>query len=63
MRFEFLSEIYDHSVCEIRDPSLTIILHDKPCDSDFDMMLHFTSKSSFSFIYIFQTNVVTFLLS
>ena len=24
MRFEFLSEIYDYSVCETRDPSLTI---------------------------------------
>ena len=24
MSFEFLSEMFDHSVCEIRDPSLTI---------------------------------------
>ena len=24
MRFEFLSEMFDHSVCETRDPSLTI---------------------------------------
>ena len=24
MRFEFLSEMFDHSVCESRDPSLTI---------------------------------------
>ena len=24
MRFEFLSEMFDHSVCEIRDLSLTI---------------------------------------
>ena len=23
-RFEFLSEMFDHSVCETRDPSLTI---------------------------------------
>ena len=26
MRFEFLSEMFDHSVCETRDPSLTIVL-------------------------------------
>ena len=25
MRFEFLSEMFDHSVCETRDPSLTKI--------------------------------------
>ena len=25
LRFEFLSEMFDHSVCETRDPSLTII--------------------------------------
>ena len=24
MRFEFLSEMFDHSVCETREPSLTI---------------------------------------
>ena len=24
LRFEFLSEMFDHSVCETRDPSLTI---------------------------------------
>ena len=24
MSFEFLSEMFDHSVCETRDPSLTI---------------------------------------
>ena len=26
MRFEFLPEMFDHSVCETRDPSLTISL-------------------------------------
>ena len=26
MRFELLSEMFDHSVCETRDPSLTIKL-------------------------------------
>ena len=26
MRFKFLSEMFDHSVCETRDPSLTILL-------------------------------------
>ena len=25
MRFEFLSEMFDHSVCETRDPSLTTV--------------------------------------
>ena len=25
MRFEFLSEMFDHLVCETRDPSLTIV--------------------------------------
>ena len=28
MRFELLSETFDHSICETRDPSLTICLGD-----------------------------------
>ena len=27
MRFEFLSEMFDHLVCESRDPSLTLIFN------------------------------------
>ena len=34
MRFEFLSEMFDHSVCESRDPSLTIFNLTQPKDEE-----------------------------
>ena len=40
MRFEFLSEMFDHSVCETRDPSLAI----EQCVLTYNLVLVFGTQ-------------------
>ena len=47
MRFAFLSEMFDHLVCETRDPSLTIfhLTHQKRSEAKVDLGGHFKNMS------------------
>ena len=47
MRFEFLSEIFDYSVCETRDLSLTILLS-KIKQSALLMLIQFYNVDAYS---------------
>ena len=47
MRFEFLSEIFDYSVCETRDLSLTILLS-KIKQSALLMLIQFCNVDAYS---------------